>query len=132
MCWLFVIAPYVLAVMPGMWLVAAVLKIAPLTKEQREQMELHTPLAGWIGVLERWLVIYLIGRGEWSALGFVVAAKGLLRIPELRSPFSGGEGDPGLSHILSSYILLGTLLSLALAALLAEASRWAGCCLGYC
>jgi hypothetical protein len=120
-------AAYVLAALPGIWVVSGILRLSPLPREVRHQIETHLPLSSWIGVMERWLVIYLIGRGEWSALGFVIAAKGLLRIPDIRSSFSGREGDPGLSHILSSYILLGTLISLTLAVLLAELSAWLRC-----
>jgi len=117
-------AAYVLAALPGIWVVSGILRLTPLPKEVRSQVRTHLPLSGWIGVFERWLVIYLIGRGEWSALGFIIAAKGLLRLPEIRREAASGTD---MVPVLSSYILLGTLISLTLAVLLAELSAWLRC-----
>jgi hypothetical protein len=121
---LITLAPYVLAVLPGIWIVSGVLRFTPLKKGDREQIDEHSTLSAWIGVFERWLVIFLIGRGEWSALGFIIAAKGLLRLPEIRREAAAGHD---MTHVLSSYILLGTLISLTLAVILAEASAWLRC-----
>jgi len=120
-------APYLLAVIPGIWVVNGILRLTPLKKEVRQQIEVHLPLSAWIGVFERWLLIFLIGQGEWSALGFIIAAKGLLRLPEFRS---GTSSNSDMVHVLSSYVLLGTLLSLTLAITLAEVFAWLRCQLG--
>ncbi|MCX6600797.1 MAG: hypothetical protein NT025_04460 [bacterium] len=121
---LLIISPYVFAAVPGIWLVAAILRWAPVPKNLRSQIDKHLPLSGWIGLFERWLVIFLIGQGEWSALGFIIAAKGLLRMPEIRRE---AAGDSDVVHILSSYVLLGTLISLTLAIVLAELPTWLRC-----
>lgn len=71
-----------------------------------------------IGPLER-LVLFGLGlAGGWIAAGFVVAAKSLLRLSELRA--GGDPAGPPRSRderieVLSEYVLLGSLASWALA-----------------
>lgn len=58
----------------------------------------------WIGRLERLLVLTFILLGEWGAIGFLIAAKSILRFadrPEQRKQ--------------SEYVLIGTLLSFCIA-----------------
>jgi len=121
---LITLSPYILAIVPGIWIVAGILRLTPLSRELRRRIESHLPLSGWIGVLERLLVIYLVGCGEWSALGFIVAAKGLLRLPDIRRD---AQSESDSVYVLSSYVLLGTLISLALAIVLAELSQYLRC-----
>lgn len=111
---LLALIPYVLAVFPSTWLIEALLKLTPLTPNQRELIRHHLPLSRWIGVFERWLVIFFLWQGEWSAVGFIVAAKGLLRLPDIRQD----DNPSDMSYVFSSYILLGTLMSFSLAILL--------------
>ncbi len=61
------------------------------------------PGAGrWIGGMERLLIYILVLMGEPGAAGFVVAAKSLLRFPEITS--SAGRLSP-------EYVLVGSLAS---------------------
>jgi hypothetical protein len=56
----------------------------------------------WIGILERLLIVTFILLHEFSAIGFLIAAKSLLRF---------SDKDHTHSRKQSEYILIGTLLS---------------------
>lgn len=60
----------------------------------------------WIGVLERLLVFVLVVMGEAAAAGLVVAAKSILRYPELTGD------DPAIDP---EYVLIGSMSSWLLA-----------------
>lgn len=60
----------------------------------------------WIGVLERLLLFLLVVIDEAGAAGLVVAAKAILRFPEIT-----GE-EP---HLSAEYVLIGSLASWLLA-----------------
>ena len=65
------------------------------------------PRAGmWIGQLERFLVLTFVLVGRYEAIGFLVAAKSILRFGEIRDARDRKEVE---------YILIGTMLSYALA-----------------
>ena len=117
---LFALAPYVLAVVPGIRVVSMILTALKLPAEQRARIKEYLLLSDWIGVFERWIAIYFIQHGDLSALGFIVAAKGLLRWPGFR-----GAESKDSPHLFSSYILLGTLASITLAIVFAEAGLFA-------
>ena len=57
-----------------------------------------------IGTLERWLTIIFVVLGQYEAIGFLLAAKSILRFSETN------KGDEK-----SEYVLTGTLLSLTIA-----------------
>jgi hypothetical protein len=71
-----------------------------------------------IGPLER-LVLFGLGlAGGWLAAGFVLAAKSLLRLSELRAgddPAGPSRSRDERVEVLSEYVLLGSLASWALA-----------------
>lgn len=69
----------------------------------------------WIGVLERLLIVTFILLEEYSAIGFLIAAKSLLRF---------SDKDPGHSRKQSEYILIGTLLSFCYAFFTALLTQW--------
>lgn len=56
----------------------------------------------WIGLLERLIIFLLLVGGEAGAAGLVVAAKAILRFPEI-------TGDE--PHLDAEYVLIGSLLS---------------------
>ncbi len=58
-----------------------------------------------IGILERWLIIVLTAAGSITGLGLVITAKSIVRYPKLSEPH------------FAEYYLVGTLLSVVLAAL---------------
>lgn len=70
-----------------------------------------TPLKGGrlLGPMERLVIVGLGLAGELTAAGIVVAAKGLLRFPELQSARHGG-GPAGI-HEVTEYFLLGSFVS---------------------
>lgn len=61
-----------------------------------------------IGVLERWLVIALLARGEMAAIGFVFTAKSIVRYHDFAKPD------------FAEYYLIGTLYSVVIALVLSS------------
>jgi len=67
------------------------------------------PNAGkWIGILERVLVLTFVLTAQFQAIGFLIAAKSILRI-SVKSEDS--------ARLLSEYVLIGTFISFAIAIL---------------
>jgi hypothetical protein len=60
----------------------------------------------WIGVIERMLVFTFVLIHQWAAVGFLMAAKSVFRFGDLREGKDKGHTE---------YVLIGTLLSFALA-----------------
>ncbi|HEX2153450.1 MAG TPA: hypothetical protein VHL52_05695 [Acidimicrobiia bacterium] len=60
----------------------------------------------WIGILERLIIFLLVLSGEADAAALVVAAKAILRFPEI-------TGDE--PHLSAEYVLIGSLISWLLA-----------------
>jgi len=58
-----------------------------------------------IGYLERIIVFFLLINGQYGAIAFVIAAKSVMRFPEIR------ESDDASS--LAEFYIIGTLLSIA-------------------
>lgn len=69
-----------------------------------------------IGILERFLVLTFVLAGEMTPIGFLLAAKSVLRFGDLRE-----DRD----RKLTEYVLLGTMLSFALTLMLGLALRQA-------
>lgn len=65
------------------------------------------PLRGgrWIGPLERLLIVVLAGAGAEVAIAAVVAAKGVIRFPEISQDSSGEKAEEFLIGSVSSWIL---------------------------
>ena len=66
-----------------------------------------------IGQLERALIFLFIFIGQPAGIGFLVAAKSILRFEEAKN------------RKLAEYVLIGTLLSFSLAIAIASATKWA-------
>lgn len=62
-------------------------------------------VSGWIGILERILIFVFIVSGQFSAIGFLIAAKSVFRFNDARE-----DGNKK-----AEYFLLGTLISFTLA-----------------
>ncbi|MCU0906456.1 MAG: DUF3307 domain-containing protein [Rhodobacteraceae bacterium] len=78
----------------------------------RPEMEPGLPAAGTvIGLLERGLVVTLIYAGEPGAIGFLIAAKSILRF-----------GTVGSDRAVSEYVIIGTLASFGWALIAAFAA----------
>lgn len=74
-----------------------------------DKIEDSLPQAGkYIGMLERLLVFGFIVLQQWSAIGWLIAAKSILRFSDL---------SRAKDRKLTEYVLIGTLLSFSLAIL---------------
>ncbi|MGE5498727.1 MAG: hypothetical protein ACM3Q2_11680, partial [Syntrophothermus sp.] len=60
----------------------------------------------WIGIIERFLVFTFIIAGQFSGVGFLLAAKSVFRFGDLR--------DSSI-HMKTEYIIIGTLFSFSIA-----------------
>jgi len=67
-----------------------------------------------LGPMERVLIVGLGVAGELTAASVVVAAKGLLRWPELQAAREEGHRGPGI-HAVTEYFLVGSFVSWMLA-----------------
>ncbi len=62
-------------------------------------------ISAWIGILERILILVFILAGQFTAIGFLIAAKSIFRFNDTRED----------GNIKAEYFLLGTLISFTLA-----------------
>lgn len=87
--------------------------IKPLLEENK--LELNGLIGGgaWIGRLERALIFLFIFIGYPAGIGFLVAAKSILRFEEAKK------------QQMAEYVLIGTFWSFSLAIALATATQWA-------
>lgn len=99
-----------------MWPMGIVISL--MTRKWQADSEQITglPDAGkYIGMLERILILTFIFAGEFSAIGFLVAAKSVLRFGDIRE--SGNRKN-------TEYILIGTMLSFTAAILTGILAKW--------
>ena len=89
-------------------------KLTPKTKPQRKKsFDTRDYNAGRvIGILERTLIFFLVLNGQYTAIGFIMAAKGFTRFKELED------------REFAEYVLIGTLLSVLLAFTAATLVSW--------
>lgn len=66
----------------------------------------------WIGIFERIIILTLVLLGQYEAIGFLITGKGIIRFV--------GKDD----HLHSEYILLGTMMSYAIAILVGVSINW--------
>jgi hypothetical protein len=71
----------------------------PVTKETREPDNKELNAGRIIGILERIIIFFFIIIGQYAAVGFVIAAKGVVRYKELED------------RNFAEYVLIGTLMS---------------------
>jgi len=105
--YIIIIVLYIIQVQPIGWL------MKKLTRRWREEIvvpgEERDSLASaglWIGALERLLIVTFVLMHEYSAIGFLIGAKSLLRF---------GDASKTNARKQSEYILIGTLLSFCFA-----------------
>lgn len=103
---------------PGFWKVLtafvfvttpAGILIGQLTHKWRVQLPEAESLANagkWIGIAERTIILLFVVMNQFSAIGLLVAAKGIIRFNE-----------KDRQEIKTEYLVVGTLLSIALAVL---------------
>lgn len=81
--------------------------IGQLTKQWRDKIEHAASLenAGkWIGIIERLIILVFVLQNQYSAIGLLVAAKGIIRFNEKDRP-----------EIKTEYLVIGTLMSIIIA-----------------
>lgn len=107
-CFWAVSAGYVLVSVPAGYIVGMA------TERWRKEIDVEQnslPNAGvWIGIVERLLVYTFVLIGQFGAVGLLIAAKSILRF--------GGTSEKDSSK-RSEYVLIGTLISFAIALLVA-------------
>ncbi len=81
--------------------------IGQFTKQWRDKIENAESLANagkWIGIAERIIILIFVLYNQFSAIGLLVAAKGIIRFNEKDRP-----------EIKTEYLVIGTLMSIGLA-----------------
>ena len=81
--------------------------IGQLTKNWRDQIPDSENLASagkWIGIVERIIILVFVLQNQYSAIGLLIAAKGIIRFNE-----------KDRQEIKTEYLVIGTLLSLGIA-----------------
>lgn len=87
--------------------------IGQLTKQWRNKLPEAESLANagkWIGIVERIIILVFVLYNEYSAIGLLIAAKAIIRFNEKDRP-----------EIKTEYLVVGTLMSIALAILTGHA-----------
>jgi len=69
----------------------------------------------WVGWLERFLAYTFVLGGSYTAIGLVLAAKGIIRFGEIKE---------AADQRVAEYVLIGTMLSLSWAVTAAELVTW--------
>ncbi len=81
--------------------------IGQLTSRWRNKIADAESLANagkWIGIIERTIILIFVIHGQYSAIGLLVAAKGIIRFNERDRP-----------EIKTEYLVVGTLMSIGFA-----------------
>ena len=91
-----------------------IVKLVLATTDARNLKENELPKGGrLLGPMERLIVVAAVVAGDPAGAGFVIAAKGLLRFPEVSRPM-----DTSI-HERTEYLLVGTFTSVLIAGILA-------------
>lgn len=102
--WIFVTAILFITIVAGVFINILLEKWSEeLEKEEDDSLR---NAGKYIGMLERLFVFTFVITGNWSAIGFLIAAKSVFRFGDLRE---------SKNRKLTEYILIGTLLSFATA-----------------
>ena len=98
---------YIFVIWPSMIIIN--LATSKWQSQIHQELGPSLPNAGkWIGILERVLVLTFVLGAQFQAIGFLIAAKSILRI-SVKSEDS--------ARILSEYVLIGTFISFTIAIL---------------
>ena len=87
--------------------VPAGILIGQFTKQWRDKIPDAENLANagkWIGIIERIIILVFVLQNQYSAIGLLIAAKGIIRF-----------NDKDRQEIKTEYLVIGTLVSIALA-----------------
>ena len=101
--YLLYIFAYILILKPTNILIREIFKFYEIKIDESETVEDELPNAGkLIGITERILTLTLIILGQYAAIGFIMAAKSILRFKETQTQ-------------KAEYVLIGTMLSFGIA-----------------
>ena len=78
----------------------------------------------WIGMLERVLIITFIYTSQFGAIGFLIAAKSVLRVTDKPDPAIIPAERPFSTRKHTEYVLIGTFLSFAIAIITGLIINW--------
>lgn len=111
-----ILTSYVIVLRPAGFLIEKLtLPWSQELDELKEYFEGLNNAGSWIGYLERLIIVTFILVGHYGAIGFLIAAKSIFRFT--------GKITKKQDRKLTEYILIGTLLSFALAILVGIAVR---------
>jgi len=106
---LFIIFSFIFCIKPSNVLIKKVLELYDISKTKNNKNDESLEKAGRIiGNLERFLTLFLIIFGQYNAVGFIIAAKSILR-------FRDSESN---TEAKTEYLLIGSLMSFGIAILL--------------
>lgn len=108
-----IMALFVYTIHGGTYLVRGILRSSGVPRDSGnppDPIELRRGL--WIGAIERAILFCVVIAGSYEALGFVIAAKGLIRSRDLEA-----------NRDLTEYFLIGSLASVAVALATGIAAR---------
>ena len=88
---------------PANLLIKHILRYCQVKIMQNQQDQTYFKSGALIGTLERWLIVFFMAIQQYEAIGFLVAAKSILRFSETK------ESEK------SEYVLAGTLVSITIA-----------------
>ena len=88
---------------PANLLIKHILRYCQVKIMQTQQDQTYFKSGALIGTLERWLIVFFMAIQQYEAIGFLVAAKSILRFSETK------ESEK------SEYVLAGTLVSITIA-----------------
>ena len=93
--------------------------IGQITQQWRDKIQLDADSlanAGkWIGITERMIILIFVLQNQYSAIGLLVAAKGIIRFNE-----------KDRQEIKTEYLVIGTLMSIGLAIVSGLLVKWQG------
>lgn len=118
--YLIIITGYLLCAKPSNVFVKEIIKLFNISVAKTESSESSLPNAGkLIGIIERWLVLTFILLNQYEPIGFLIAAKSILRFKD--------------DDILKTeYVVVGTMLSfgiaIAIGLLIIECNKNLACC----
>ncbi|RUO26298.1 DUF3307 domain-containing protein [Aliidiomarina minuta] len=112
---LLLIAIYLIAATPTSILISTALKSYTRQLENAEDPQGLEKAGRLIGYTERWLIISFVLVGQYTGIGFLLAAKSIFRFGDLTSNHE---------RRLTEYMLLGTLFSFAVALALGGIARY--------
>ena len=125
-------AAYVWAVPGGSTIVRAVLEPYAAALPDEEELSLGRV----IGHLERLILLTLFLLDQYAAIGLIITAKSVIRIPSIRPPGGADASTAGTGRaqaagstwahekITAEYFLIGTLASIAVALFAGLLARW--------